>query len=74
MISENFKIRIGVTPIRLSIFADRHGFWAKAWKDVVSIEIEFEDNVAVSLTPAEYQSLPADQQTLIMNAPSSPPL
>lgn len=74
MITDNFKSRIGSVPIRVSIFADRHGYWAKDWPDVVSVEIEFEDNVAVSLTPAEYQSLPADQQLLIKNAPSSPPL
>lgn len=74
MISDGFKARIGKTPITLSMFVDRHGFWAKDWKYCVSVEVQFQDGFATSMTPDDFRSLPADQQDLIRHAPSSPPL
>jgi len=74
MISDGFTARIGKTPITLSMFVDRHGLWAKDWQYVVSVEIQFGDGYATSMTPDDYRGLPADQQELIRLAPSSPPL
>lgn len=72
MISDGFKARIGKMPITLSMFVDRHGLWAKDWEFVVAVDIMFEDSFTTQLAPADYQSLPTEQQELIRNAPSSP--
>lgn len=72
MITDNFKSHIGQVQIRISIFADRHGYWAKDWCEVVSVEITFEDGVTASLTPDEFKALPKEQRELVEHAPSSP--
>lgn len=72
MISDGFKARIGKTPITLSMFVDRHGSWAKDWKSCVSVEVQFQDGFAASMTPDDFKGLPTDQQELIRHAPSSP--
>lgn len=67
-----FNQRIGSVPISLSIFEDRHGYWAKDMTLCVRVRIEFEDGMTVFLTPEEFKALPKWQQDLVRHAPSSP--
>lgn len=73
MINQGFKSRIGKTPIAMSQFVDVDGIWAKRWEDCVSVNVTFEDAYEVSIEPADFTSLPKDQQDLVRHAPSSPP-
>lgn len=69
---QQFKARIADVDIRMSQFQRSDGFWAKDFTECVRVEVQFEDDTTVYLTPAEYTALSRDEQLLIQHAPSSP--
>jgi hypothetical protein len=55
-----------------TVFQNAHGSWAKAWLEVVTIFVDFDDGYEYQIDPADFRTLTRAQQEKIRHAPSSP--